>query len=143
MRYFLLYSSLCVVLFCTAVLLRDNWSAFIWQEPLPDGCGTISKKPLFRLHSERGQVLFLTKCAACHNPNPNAKCGNMLKDVTKRWSGRGTLLYDFIKDGDKVKASGDTYVNALYIDYSNTTHPVFSTLSNKDISEILLFVERQ
>jgi hypothetical protein len=143
MRYFLLYSSLCVVLFSTAVLLRDNWSAFIWQERLPGVCGTVSKEPLFRLHSARGKILFFTKCAFCHHPNQSAKCGNMLKGVTKRWSGRANLLYDFIKDGDKVKASGDAYSNALYKEYGNTTHPVFSTLSNKDISEILLFIERR
>jgi mono/diheme cytochrome c family protein len=67
--------------------------------------GNISAQP-------DGEKIFKGYCASCHKVDKDMT-GPALAGTQDRWSGKEALLYEWIKNPSKVKASGDSYVNEL------------------------------
>ena len=155
MRYFLLYSSLCIVLLCAIILVRNNWAQltdfkmaekppfYTVETEKPQGvCGGVTGNYQTIPYNSIGKSLFLQQCACCHNPNMKARStGPALAGVSQRWGGREKLLYRFIRNGEKVRKTGDAYVNALYNEYGQIPHIIFPKLTDAEIDEILNFIQ--
>jgi mono/diheme cytochrome c family protein len=96
---------------------------------------------------EQGRALFKSNCAVCHNPTV-PQTGPALTGVTRRWEGAGQYqgksgrqwLYSWIKNWNGPVAAQYPYAVAMQ-NYSATQMSIFPTLSDSDISLILLYVE--
>jgi len=66
--------------------------------------------------------------------------GPALKGVTDRVPDK-KLLHDWIKNNQKVLASGNPYFNGLYSQYNKTAMNLFPTLTDGEIDAILKYVE--
>jgi cytochrome c551/c552 len=91
------------------------------------------------LFAQDGKALFLTNCASCHNPI-KVVTGPALKGVTQRVPDQ-KLLHDWIKNNQKVLASGNPYFTSLYNQFNKTPMNVFPTLTDPEIDAILKYVE--
>ena len=69
--------------------------------------------------------------------------GPALRGVTERWSGREALLYDWVKNSQKVISTGDSYAVALYKKWDNDPMGAFPNLSDENIADILSYIERE
>ncbi|HVV06119.1 MAG TPA: c-type cytochrome [Puia sp.] len=87
----------------------------------------------------KGKTLFQTNCASCHSPFKQIT-GPALKGVTERVQDK-KLLHDWIKNNQKVLASGNPYFTALYNQFNKTPMNTFPGLSDGDIDDILKYVE--
>lgn len=89
---------------------------------------------------ENGRELFRTNCSPCHDVHKEV-AGPMLASITKKrpveW------LIPFIKNSQEVIASGDEYANFLYDQYNHYVMPSFMQLSDKEIKDILHYIERE
>jgi len=87
-----------------------------------------------------GRMLFQTNCAHCHGVHKEI-LGPMLGSIThkkdKPW------LIRFIKDSQKVIASGDSYANVLAAHYNNAVMPCFNQFSDEMIENILLYIQNE
>ena len=92
-----------------------------------------------RLYAQDGKALFQSNCASCHNPI-KVITGPALKGVTERVPDK-KLLHDWIKNNQKVLATGNPYFTALYNQYNKTAMNIFSTLTDAEIDAILKYVE--
>lgn len=92
-----------------------------------------------RLYAQDGKALFQSNCASCHNPIKKIT-GPALKGVTERVPDK-KLLHDWIRNNQKVLASGNPYFNSLYNEYSKTAMNLFPTLTDAEIDAILKYVE--
>jgi cytochrome c551/c552 len=87
----------------------------------------------------KGTQLFKDAgCTNCHDVHVK-KVGPALKDVTKRWPSQ-TLLINFIRNSDKVKAQGDPYVTKLTADFGGMAMPNHEFLSEGDVKAILAYI---
>src|ERR1700732_3835146 len=91
------------------------------------------------LFAQDGKALFLSNCASCHNPI-KVVTGPALKGVTERVPDK-KLLHDWIKNNQKVLASGNPYFTGLYNQFNKTPMNVFPTLTDAEIDAILKYVE--
>jgi cytochrome c551/c552 len=164
MRYFLLYTSLCVIIGSITLLLYDNWaaaqrfvespSAFLSgtkPEPVVGWCGTCNAGRAMDMYKSviidgpngaiDGKAIFLGKCASCHNPSMKAKStGPALGGVHTRWAGREKMLKKFIRNSAKVIRSGDAYANALYNEYDKANMTAFPTMTDAEIDAVLAYI---
>ncbi len=102
------------------------------------------KKPKLTEQQVRGKKLFRRNCASCHRRNMvDDMTGPALRGVTKRWEGRETLLYAWIKNSQAVIASGDAYATALYKEWDNSEMNAFPKLTDEDILDLLSYIERE
>ena len=92
-----------------------------------------------RLYAQDGKALFQSNCASCHNPI-KVITGPALKGVTERVPDK-KLLHDWIRNNQKVLATGNPYFTALYNQYNKTAMNIFSTLTDGEIDAILKYVE--
>lgn len=92
-----------------------------------------------RLYAQDGKALFQSNCASCHNPI-KVITGPALKGVTDRVPDK-KLLHDWIKNNQKVLASGNAYFNGLYNQYNKTAMNIFPTITDGEIDAILKYVE--
>ena len=92
-----------------------------------------------RLYAQDGKALFQSNCASCHNP-VKVVTGPALKGVTERVPDK-KLLHDWIRNNQKVLASGNPYFNNLYNQYNKTAMNIFTTLTDGEIDAILKYVE--
>jgi hypothetical protein len=99
----------------------------------PFYCGNVST---VKRRKEPGYTLFRYKCAACHNASKEKSTGPGLMNVYDRIPA-GEWRYDFIRNPDSVIKSGDSYANALYLEYKKSQHTPFPHLTNKEIDAIL------
>ena len=91
---------------------------------------------------QKGKRLFKLNCANCHNKNMRDDLtGPALKGVTRRWEGRETLLYYWIRNSQMVIQSGDSYSIEIFKNWAKATMPSFSSLTTEDISAILQYIE--
>ena len=86
-----------------------------------------------------GKALFQSNCATCHNPI-KILTGPALKGVRGRVP-NNQLLHDWIHNNQKVLATGNPYFTSLYIQYSKYPMTVFTSLTDKEIDDILAYVE--
>jgi mono/diheme cytochrome c family protein len=85
-----------------------------------------------------GDALFKANCTQCHAVNEKV-VGPALAGITKR---RPTSwLVPWVHNPAKVIASGDAYAVKLFDDYGKQQMPSFSQLSEKDIKNILAWIE--
>jgi cytochrome c551/c552 len=92
-----------------------------------------------RLHAQDGKALFLSNCASCHNPI-KVVTGPALKGVSERITDK-TLLHAWIKNNQKVLATGNPYFTSLYNQYNKTPMNVFPTITDAEIDAIIKYVE--
>jgi cytochrome c551/c552 len=92
-----------------------------------------------RLYAQDGRALFQSNCASCHNPIKKIT-GPALKGVTERVPDK-KLLHDWIRNNQKVLASGNPYFNSLYNEYGKTAMNLFPALQDNEIDAILKYVE--
>ena len=87
-----------------------------------------------------GEPLFKQNCAQCHAVNEKV-VGPALAGITKRR--RVGWIIPWVHNSAKVIASGDDYAGKLYGDYGKQQMPAFPQLSDKDIKNIVAWVEWQ
>jgi mono/diheme cytochrome c family protein len=84
-----------------------------------------------------GKALFMEKCASCHHPMKNST-GPALMGAAERAPNK-KILYQWIRNSQKVLASGDRYYKALYIAYGKAAMNLFPDLTDNEIEAILLY----
>ena len=103
-----------------------------------------SKKSKLTDQENNGKKLFRMNCASCHNRNMvDDLTGPALRGVTERWSGRETLLYDWIRNSQKVISTGDPYAVSLYKKWGKSRMNAFPNLTDENIAELLSYIERE
>ncbi|WP_245952737.1 c-type cytochrome [Chitinophaga skermanii] len=85
-----------------------------------------------------GKALFQANCASCHNVHKKLT-GPALAGVEGRWADK-KLLHAWIKNSQKVLATGDKYANDLYLAYNKTAMTSFESFTDADIDNILAYV---
>src|SRR5690606_15847984 len=86
-----------------------------------------------------GKTLFQGNCAACHQVIREST-GPALAGIEERVPDR-QLLHDWIRNNQKVLATGDKYFNDLYLKYNKTPMNLFNGWSDADIENILAYVK--
>ena len=87
---------------------------------------------------EKGKSLFNTNCAACHRPYKKMT-GPALHGVTERLDRQ--WLYDWIHNSTALIEAGDPEAVAIFEEYNGSPMTHFPQLSEKDIDDILAYVE--
>jgi mono/diheme cytochrome c family protein/cytochrome c553 len=91
-------------------------------------------------YAQDGKALFQSNCASCHSPI-KVITGPALKGVTERVPDKA-LLHAWIRNNQKVLATGNPYFTKLFNDFNKTPMNVFEgSLTDKDIDAILSYVE--
>src|SRR3954451_22952453 len=90
--------------------------------------------------SQDGKALFMQNCASCHAMDRQLT-GPALAGATDRWPDEKEL-HAWIKNNQKVLASGYPYAVNLYNQYNKTAMNVFEgSLSDKDIDAIIQYIK--
>jgi cytochrome c2 len=92
----------------------------------------------YRNNGIDGKALFIEKCASCHHLINNST-GPALRGAVERAPNK-KILYEWIRNSQKILESGDNYYKSLYIKYNKTPMNLFPTLSDEEIEAILLYV---
>lgn len=91
---------------------------------------------------DEGKSLFTANCAACHAKNmKDDLTGPALGGVQQRWEGREETLYEWIRNSQKVIASGDEYAVNLYNTWNKVMMNSFPNLDDAQITAILGYVD--
>lgn len=122
-----------------------------WQVEQPEPllfCGTAAlsgRLPSARNNPafERGKELFIANCASCHNQNMHDKLtGPALGGVEERWAAYPrTDLFEFIRNSRKLIKAGHPRAVALWKEYKPTRMNKFTSLSDQDIEDLLIFID--
>jgi mono/diheme cytochrome c family protein len=87
----------------------------------------------------QGQSLFNNNCAACHAVSAEVVVGPGLKGITQRrpepW------LVSWIKNSQKVVASGDQYAVELYNKFNKTPMPAFDSFTDDEMKALLKYID--
>ncbi len=90
---------------------------------------------------EEGKTLFTQNCTACHAVTDEVVVGPGLKGVNQRrpiaW------LTAWIKNPQKVIASGDKYAVDLFNKFNKTPMPAYENFSDEQILSILQYIDQQ
>ena len=139
--YFFLFSLALLIATCAAFddkndLLKDELPRIEITETPDDGA---TSQNLAK--ASKGKKLFVSNCASCHHKNmKDDMTAPALAGVRERWEGREDLLKAWIRNSQKVIASGDPYAVKLYKDWNNSVMNSFS-FSDEDIEEILDYID--
>ena len=87
---------------------------------------------------KQGEALFKANCVQCHAVNEKI-VGPALAGITKRRS--ISWLVPWVHNSAKVVASGDEYAIKLFNDNGKQQMPSFAGLSEKEILNIIIYVE--
>lgn len=90
--------------------------------------------------AQDGAKLFKANCAACHRVDDKKLTGPGLKDVFLRVPSE-EWLYPWIKNSQKVIASGDAYANKIFEEYGKAIMTPQEHLSDADIKAILEYIK--
>ena len=87
-----------------------------------------------------GETLFNNNCKACHSPKDEVVVGPGLKGIQQRrdlaW------LVKWIKNPNGVIQSGDEYAVALYNKFNKAQMTAFPAFGDKEVKDILAYVEK-
>lgn len=95
----------------------------------------------FAQDAAAGKALFQSQCASCHAIH-KVVTGPALAGIEQRVPDK-KLLYDWIKNNQKVLATGNPYFTALFNQYNKTPMNTFTGLSDADIDNILAYVKAE
>jgi cytochrome c2 len=88
-----------------------------------------------------GAKLFKQNCAVCHRLDATKLTGPGLAGVASRVPS-DKWLFDWVKNNEKVKKSGDTYAAKINSDFGGATMNVMEgVLSDDDIKTVIAFVK--
>jgi mono/diheme cytochrome c family protein len=88
----------------------------------------------------QGQSIFSANCKVCHAINERV-VGPALKDVHKRRE--NAWIVSFIKNSQKLIASGDAQAVAIYNEYGKTEMPAFDYLSDGEIQSVISYIKKE
>ena len=92
--------------------------------------------------AQDGKALFKANCASCHAQNMVVNAtGPALGGVQERWEGREDILKEWIRNSQKVIASGDAYAVNLFNEWNKSAMTAFPNLKDEEIAEILLYID--
>jgi len=83
-----------------------------------------------------GKKLFNMHCASCHKLNKKATGPALYKVAERR---EMDWLKAWIKNNNKLRASGDADANAIYKEYNGVAMSVFEFLTEKQIEDIIAY----
>ncbi|WP_185882458.1 c-type cytochrome [Blattabacterium cuenoti] len=89
-------------------------------------------------NAENGYTLFNKNCASCHALDKNI-IGPALSGITKKRNAQ--WLHKWISDNKSFRKSGNKEAIAIYKKYGNIEMNSFPNLSEKQIDDILFFIE--
>ncbi len=95
-------------------------------------------QPLF---AQDGKALFQSNCASCHAVKKNLT-GPALAGVEER-VGDKKLLHEWIRNNQKVLASGNKYFSDLYNQWNKTPMNVFPSLTDAEIDAMLAYINTE
>jgi mono/diheme cytochrome c family protein len=87
-----------------------------------------------------GRNFFQTNCAQCHSIT-GAVTGPPLAYLAERRPREWTFA--FIRNNQRVLASGDCYSSYIFNLYGKTPMNIFPTLTDRDIDQLLLYIETE
>ena len=93
----------------------------------------------FAASAENGEKIFKANCAACHKINDKKLVGPGLAGVMERVPSK-EWLYEWVRNSQKMIASGDEYAVQIYEQYNKVAMSAFEQLSNEDIDDIFEYV---
>jgi mono/diheme cytochrome c family protein len=125
---------MCIILLSTALLssCTSNGSA----DSGKPGPATLPAKD----DPNKGQVIFLSRCASCHKVNQDMT-GPALAGAETSWPDK-KKLYAFIRNSQEV-IQYDPYARTLWLEYNQTIMPPWPDLSDEDIRAILDYIASQ
>jgi mono/diheme cytochrome c family protein len=85
-----------------------------------------------------GKTVFNANCKTCHKLDQKL-VGPALRGASDREP--VDVVKAFIKNSQAVIASGNSYYNDLYKEYSNTVMPAHAFLSDDDLNNLLSYIE--
>ncbi len=85
-----------------------------------------------------GKTVFNSNCKQCHKLDQKYT-GPALRGITDRQS--VDWAKSFIKNSQAVIASGDSYANSLFKEFSNIVMPSHEFLSDDDLNNLLSYIE--
>ena len=91
-----------------------------------------------RIAAQDGKALFDLNCATCHKVDKDLT-GPALKGIEDRVKDK-KLLHEWIKNNQKVLATGNPYFTKLYDDWKKTPMNVFPTITDAEIDAILKYI---
>jgi cytochrome c2 len=92
--------------------------------------------------ADNGKQLFMNNCVQCHSISQD-KMGPKLGGVITRWNGDTAQLVSYIKSSQQVITSGSNpRVTKLFHDWNEATMPAFPNLSDKDIKDIISYINQ-
>lgn len=98
-------------------------------------------KAVFAQDVSAGKTLFQGNCASCHAVN-KVVTGPALAGVQDRVPDE-KLLHEWIRNNQKVLASGNKYFNDLYNQFNKTPMNIFTGLTDADITNILAYIKSE
>ena len=98
-------------------------------------------KGAFAQDAAAGKVLFQANCASCHAVHKEVT-GPALAGIEERVPDQ-KLLHDWIRNNQKVLATGNPYFTELFNRYNKTPMNIFTNLGETDIENILAYVRAE
>lgn len=91
-----------------------------------------------KMAAQDGAQLFSNNCGTCHRVDKDLT-GPALKGIEDRVKDK-KLLHDWIRNNQKVLASGNKYFNDLFVKWNRTPMNAFPNLTDEEIDAILKYV---
>ncbi|QEC41297.1 c-type cytochrome [Pseudobacter ginsenosidimutans] len=91
-----------------------------------------------KLTAQDGAKLFQDNCATCHSVVKDLT-GPKLQGIEDRVKDK-KLLHEWIRNNQKVLASGNKYFNDLFLQWNKTPMNVFPAMTDEEIEAILKYV---
>ncbi len=88
----------------------------------------------------KGESIFKSNCASCHETGATKSVGPGLKDVGKKHE--FDWLVKWIHNSQALIATGDAAAIKIYKEYNNIPMTSFPTLSEDDIHSILAYIDK-
>lgn len=115
--------------------LAASISGFLgWTAPQPATAYTMARP----MAATRGELLFQSRCAACHTIGNGDRLGPDLQGVTTRREWRWLTRY--VTEPDKVRAEGDPLANRLFRQYNEVRMPNLG-LGGDDVAALLSYLQ--
>lgn len=134
--------SMICMLVIIAGLIMNNMANPAAQAQAAPADGAAAAAPAAKQLSEaatKGQDLFKNNCSQCHAVNADVVVGPGLQGIDTRRD--EAWIIKWVKNSQKVVASGDKYAVELYEKYNKTPMTAFDNFSDDDVKAIIAFVK--